>query len=85
VPFVIDHLGLPELPGSPAGLAELARLANCYLKVAGLARLRDEAEPPEAMWPLVRTALDEFGSSAMVKPGSLNATRNPYPEHLPSD
>lgn len=69
VPFVIDHLGLPDRPGSPAAaarLAELARFANCYVKVAGLARLRGEAEPPEAIWPLVRTALDEFGSSRLV-------------------
>jgi L-fuconolactonase len=68
-PFVIDHLGLPEQPGSPeaaARLAELARLANCYLKLAGLARLRGEAEPPEAVWPLARAALDHFGASRLV-------------------
>jgi L-fuconolactonase len=69
VPFVIDHLGLPERPGSVqarARLAELARFGNCYLKLAGLARLRGDAEPPGVMWPLVRAALDEFGSSRLV-------------------
>jgi L-fuconolactonase len=67
--FVIDHLGLPERPGSPeaaARLAELARSANCYLKLAGLARLRGEAEPPDALWPLVYAALESFGSSRLV-------------------
>lgn len=69
VPFVIDHLGLPERPDSAAAaarLAEFARFANCHVKVAGLARLRGEAEPPGVMWPLVRAALDGFGSSRLV-------------------
>jgi predicted TIM-barrel fold metal-dependent hydrolase len=69
VPFVIDHLGLPERPSSRAAaarLAELARSANCYLKLAGLARLKGEAEPPDPVWPLVRAALDAFGSSRLV-------------------
>src|SRR5260370_37185168 len=68
VPFVIDHLGLPERPSSRAAaarLAELAQSANCYLKLAGLARLKGEAAPPDAGWPLVRAALDAFGSSPL--------------------
>jgi L-fuconolactonase len=69
VPFVIDHLGLPERPGFAAAtgrLAEFARFTNCYLKLAGLARLRGETEPPDVLWPLVQAALDGFGSSRLV-------------------
>jgi L-fuconolactonase len=67
--FVIDHLGLPDL--SETGqtivrLTELARFENCWLKIAGLARLSAFAFPYRDTWPVVSAALQLFGSERLV-------------------
>ena len=67
VPFVLDHLGKPEV--TPAGyrawapeLATLAALPNARCKLSGLAT---EADPdhrtPADLLPFLRHALDVFG------------------------
>jgi L-fuconolactonase len=69
LPIVVDHLGLPE-PGSTADaarrLTELARFAQCRLKIAGFARISADAPPYRQSWSLVGHALQEFGASRLL-------------------
>lgn len=66
---VVDHLGLPD-PRRPTQtkihLAELARFQNCWLKIAGLARLSKLAPPYRDLWTVIREALQRFGASRLV-------------------
>jgi len=66
---IVDHLELPEprnLVAAVDRLAELAAFDNCYLKVAGLARLSMEGPPYRDTWPLIRSAYGSFGASRLL-------------------
>jgi predicted TIM-barrel fold metal-dependent hydrolase len=67
--IMVDHLGLPDPAHLMEGadfLEELAGFDHCYLKVAGLARISQEAPPHRDTWPLLRTALKAFGRSRLA-------------------
>jgi L-fuconolactonase len=67
--LVVDHLGLPDVAQSEQTIARLVRLATferCWLKIAGLARLSNAPPPHRDVWPVVRAALELFGSARLL-------------------
>jgi L-fuconolactonase len=75
VPFIIDHLGMPQPPALPpdsppfAALEPLVRLAvhpNVYVKVSGLPGLSREPYPHADIAPVVQRLLGEFGARRMM-------------------
>jgi L-fuconolactonase len=75
--LVVDHMGLPEphlLAQAIERVTELARFEQCWLKVAGLARFSRSSPPYRDTWPVVRAALQAFGSSRLVWGSDFPAT-----------
>lgn len=67
--LVVDHLELPSpgrLEEAMERLAELAKFEQCWLKIAGLARLSASPPPYRDAWPLVRAAHATFGPSRLL-------------------
>jgi L-fuconolactonase len=77
---VIDHLGLPDrndLVGAAAWLELMAAHPNCYLKVAGLARLSVMGPPHRDLWSLLRMSMQWFGADRMLWGSDFPAVATP--------
>ena len=83
-PVLIDHLGEPQFgtPDEYAAVLDLARFANVYMKLSGLAYLSSAAPLYEDAKPLTRRVADAFGAERLVWGGGTPEIVDAHLEHL---
>jgi predicted TIM-barrel fold metal-dependent hydrolase len=85
-PVLIDHLGEPQFgaPGEYAGVLELARYDNVYMKLSGLDYVAGDAPLYLGARPLTRQLADAFGPARLVSGGGTPAIVDAHLDHLPA-